>query len=192
MGRLQTHREWLKFTRNGAIVGLVAALLFFWNSPHTAEEISVTIALPLIIFNCTPFVLTGIASVVSMWFPKVSPQKRLSFPDKPPVNIKDLPLKQRLAGYAILGTLIVMLMCFFAGIAIFLATFAYPHFYVPWAVTPARHLAYLLVGVSVFPIVAVMSFLAGLRYSGKFRDSAIFYWISARTTHPLSYWPTAA
>jgi len=135
MDHLETPKEWLNFIRNGAIVALVAALLFFWASPHSAEEISVTIALPLIIFNCIPFVLMGIASAVSKWFPKASPQEPLPFRSRPPVDTKDLPLKHRLVGYATLGILIVMLSSFFAGIAILLASFAYPYFDVSWAVT---------------------------------------------------------
>ena len=190
--RLQTLEEWFKFVRNGAIVGLVAALLFFWNSRHTAEEISVAIALPLIIFNCIPVVLAGIANIFSRHFRKPVQQEPLPFPDKPTVNIKDLPLKHRLLGYAVVGTLVVMLICFLAGIAIFLASIAYPYFGVSRAALPARHLAYLVLAISVLPIVVLASFAAGLYCSGRFRDSAIFRWISSKAARPLDYWPNPA
>ncbi len=188
MDRLQTPKEWLRFVRNGAILTLVVAVVLFWNSPHTAEEISVAIAVPLIIFNCVPFILVAVLREVSALFPK-APQESLPFQ---PLDIKTVSSKQRMRAYALVGSLIFTMVCFFAGLAIFFASFTYAYLYIPWAVIPARHLSYLLLGVSILPFVALVSFLAGMHYSAGFRNSAVLHWIFAKAAHPGTYWPTTA
>ena len=182
--RLQTPSEWLRFARNGVVVALVASIAFFWNSPHPPEEIAVAIAVPLIIFNCIPIFFLGIADIISRLRSK-SNQKSLPFEDQR-TNTTALPGKYRLAAYAIIGIIV----SFFVGIAIFLASFTYTSLDVNWAVQPARYLSFLLLGVSALPIIAASSFLSGIYYQAKFRKSGILSWLSVKVSHPFTYWPT--
>jgi hypothetical protein len=185
--RLQTFREWLKFARNGAILALIISLILFWNSPHTADEISITIAVPLIIFNCIPFLLKGLFATIADLIPP-SPQEPLPF--KPTVDLKALPRKRRISIAIIAGSVVFMIVCFFGGCAIFLASFGYPYFDVAWAVQPARHLSYVLFALTAIPVVAVLAFVAGMAYTGKILDSATALVIYLRTIRPLAHWPT--
>ena len=165
MDHLYTPKEWLKFIRSGAIVALVASLLLFRDSPHTASEISVAIAVPLIIFNCMPLVLMGI--------------------------LKAMPRKTRLVAFGIIGILVIVIIGFFAAVSILLASFAYAALSIPWAITPARHLSYILLAISALPIIAAISFLAGI-YSRRLRDSALLRFVSVKARQPSTYWPTMA
>jgi hypothetical protein len=185
MNRLNSFEEWIKFVRNGAIVALVVAILLFRNSPHDPEEIALTIVIPLVIFNCIPFILVGILDSIRRLRPQI-PQQSLPLSQSPPVQTKAVPLKYRLFAYALIGTIIG----FSAGLAILLGSFAYDSFYVSWAIVPARHLSYALLGISILPIVALLSFVAGNYYQGKLRGSGLFHWVSRTVTHPLNYWPT--
>jgi hypothetical protein len=183
--RVETLEKIIKFARNGCIVAFVVAILLFRNSPHDSEEIALTILIPLVIFNCIPFIVVGIVDSVRRLRPKIS-QEPLHFSQSPPVQTKALPLKDRFIAYA----LVVVILSFFAGIAILLASFTYASFYVSWAITSAQHISYVLLGVSILPVVALLSFVAGSRYQGKLRNSGLFHWVSRRVTHPVSYWPT--
>lgn len=190
INRLQTFREWLIFSRNGLVFALIVGMVLFWNSPHSADQISVTIAVPLIIFNCIPFVLPGLSAGVRLLLPE-SPQKALPL-NTQPVELKTLSPKERISVLITIGTVVAMIVCFFAGGAIFAASFTYRYFGVAWAVTPAQHLAYLLFGVTALPLVAVLSFVAGMAYTGRVRDSATALWIYLKTIRPLTHWPTYA
>lgn len=190
MNHLQTLKEWWRFTRNGAIFGLLVALFFFWGSSHSADEIAVSIAIPLILFNCMPLILTVIARLISAILP---PPRQESLPlDSPPVDIKTLPAKQRVKAYLLVWTVIAMILCFFGSLALLAASYAYPTFDIAWAAHPARILSVVLFAISVVPIVATLSFVAGMSYTGKIRDSAVAIWIYLRTIHPLRHWPTTA
>jgi len=184
MNPLQTFSEWLRFFRNGTIVGLGLAVLLFWNSPHAADEIVVAVTVPLILFNCMPIVVSGILKIISELLPK-SPQESLPLQAQP-MNTEAVPFKYRLILYGIIGIMV----SFCAGVAILLASFTYAFSLVPWAIQPARGLSYLLLGICTFPIIAVASFIAGTYYSAKLRNTAILHWISSRATRPLTYWPT--
>jgi hypothetical protein len=185
--RLTPLEDWIKFVRNGAIVASVVAILFFRHSPHNSEEITVTILIPLTIFNCIPLITVAVVETVGRFRPQV-PQKPLPFPESPPVQTGAVPLKHRLMFYAFIGIIV----SFGAGLAILVGSFTYPSFFVAWAVRPARHLSYVLLGISILPIVAVSSFVAGNYYQGKLRNSGSFHWLSRRVSRPISYWPTAA
>ncbi len=192
MDHLQSPKELFIFVRNGAIVAFVPTVLLFWDSPHTAQEISVAIAVPLIIFNCIPFLFAGLVKgivvIVSIWFPR-NPTPELPFPTSTITSISDLPPKQQMIVRIALRVVLGMVICFFAGIAILLASLAYDSLSIPWAIAPAHYLAYLLLGISVFPIVACFSFLAGAYYAGQFRNRAGAF---ARAVDPLAHWPTTA
>jgi hypothetical protein len=166
------------------------ALILFYNSPHSADEISVAIAVPLIIFNCIPFALRGLSAALSTFLPE-SPQKSLPLKTGP-VDFKALPREKRISVLVIAGIVIFMIICFFVGCAIFVASFTYPYFGVPWAVTPARHLSYIMFETTALPVVAVLSFVAGMAYTGKIFDSALALWIYLKTIRPLTHWPTYA
>src|ERR1700691_180461 len=170
--RLQTPNEWLRFARNGAIVALVASIALFWNSPHPAEEISAAIAVPLIIFNCIPIFIVGIADIISRLRPKPH-QESLPFEDHR-ANTAALPIKYRLAGYII----ITIIVGFFVGAAILLASFTYASLNIEWAVQPARYLSFFLLGASALPIIAAVSFLSGIYYQTRFRKSGVLQWLS--------------
>jgi hypothetical protein len=186
LDRLQTFREWLKFTRNGLIVSFLVGLVLFWNSSHSADEISVAIAIPLIIFNCIPFVLHSLSALLPE-----PPQKPLPLKIEP-VDFKNLPRHRRIRALMSAGIVIFMIICLFGGCAIFIASFTYPYFGVPWAVMPARYLSYVMFGFTALPVVAVLSFIAGMAYTGKVRDSATALWIYLRAIRPLTHWPTYA
>ena len=186
LDRLQTFREWLIFFRNGLIVAFVAVLIFFWNSPHSADEISVAIAVPLIIFNCIPFVLRGLSALLPE-----PPPKALTLKIEP-LDFKRLPRQKRNRALMTTGSVIFMIICFFAGCAIFVASFTYPYFGISWAVLPARYLSYVMFGFTALPVVAVLSFIAGMAYTGKLRDSSTALWIYLRMIRPLTHWPTYA
>lgn len=170
-GRLRSFGELLAFLRNGAIVGAVASILLFWNSPHQAGEIALAIVLPLCIFNCLPFLLRGGFVTLSRLIPR-TPQESLPF--KPSAaETKAIPLQYRLITYALLA----MIGSFIAGLTIWLASFTYSSFDIPWAIYPARHLADALMGISVLPVVAFLSFLMGAYCHGKFRSLP---WVSRK------------
>jgi hypothetical protein len=180
-------KDWIKFVRNGAILAFVVAVLLFRNSPHTSDEIALTIVIPLVIFNCIPFITVAIVETVQQLRPR-APQKPLPFPQSPTVQTEAVPLKYRLILYALIG----MIVSFGAGFAILLASFAYPSFSVAWAARPARYLSYVLLGISILPIVALLSFVAGNYYQGRLRNSGSFHWFSRRVARPINYWPTSA
>jgi hypothetical protein len=182
--RLQTTREWLAFFRNGLIAAFVAAILLFWNSSHSAEQITVAIVVPLIIFNCIPFFLHALAPLLPQ-----PPQRNLPLPAVEP---KALPPNRRRNALLAIGIIVSMIICLFGGAAIFLASFTYDYFGIPWATNPARDLALLLVSLSILPIVAVASFIAGMVWTGKIRDSGLALWIYIKALRPLSHWPTFA
>jgi hypothetical protein len=184
MNHLYSFTDSVKFLRNGAIVAAIASILLFWNSPHQAGEIATAIVVPLVIFNCIPIFLLGILDFVSRLRPNTV-QKPLPLENQR-TNTNALPLKYRMAAYGIVG----MFVGFFAGIAIFLASFTYSSFGIPWAEQPARHLSYLLLGVSALPIVVAISFFAGIYYQAKFRNSGMLQWLSVKARHPFTYWPT--
>ena len=188
--RLQTFSEWLKFTRNGLIFAFVAGLLLFWNSPHSADQISVAIAVPLIVFNCIPFVLLGVFAALSPLLPE-PPQKSLPFTIEA-VDFKNVPRKQRAYSLIARWVVVFMIICFFGGCAVFVASVTYPYFGVPWATAPARQLSSIMFGITALPVVAVLSFVAGMAYTGKLRDSAIALWIYLKTIRPFTHWPTYA
>jgi len=190
MTRLTTLREWLVFTRNGTIVGFVAALLFFWGSPHSADGIAIAIALPLILFNCIPIVLLTIGALISALLPP-PPQNSLQFGPQP-VDIESLPFKQRMKTYFIVWTVLATFLCFFAAVALLVSSFIYPSLGLSWVSAPARKLSLLLFAVSLLPIVGTLSFVAGMNYTGKLRDSAVAMWIYLKTIHPVRHWPTIA
>ncbi len=87
---------------------------------------------------------------------------------------------------------VVMIILLFGGVAIFFASFTYGYLGIPWAAGPARQLSFLLVGVSLLPVLTVASFLAGMVWTGKIRDSALALWIYLEALRPLSHWPTFA
>jgi hypothetical protein len=189
--RIQTFKEWLKFARNGAILALVMGLILFWNSPHTADEISVAIAIPLIIFNCIPFLVRGLAATIADSIPS-SPQEPLPFKTEPTIDLNALPRQRRMQIAIIAGAVVFMIVCLFAGCAIFLASFSYSYFDVAWAVIPARRLAYIMFAITAIPVAGVLGFVAGMAYTGKILDSAIALVIYLRTIRPLAHWPTYA
>jgi hypothetical protein len=187
LDKRQTLSEWLVFFRNGLIVTFVAALVLFWNSPHSADEISVTIAVPLIIFNCIPFVLQAL----SPFLPQ-PPQKDLPLPPVRAVDFRTLPAGKRRNALLVIVAIVSMIICFFGGGAIFAASFTYKYLGVSWAVTPARQLSYLMFALTSLPVVAVISFIAGMVYTGKIRNSALAALIYLKALRPLSHWPTFA
>ncbi|MDO8431387.1 MAG: hypothetical protein Q7S58_03155 [Candidatus Binatus sp.] len=190
MDHLQTFKDWLRFVRNGAIATIVVILLFFWNSPHSAQEIAVVIALPLIIFNAFPILITGLVDIFQRFVPKTQQQ---SFPFTPtPVEKPTFTRKQRIIGWFIIGTLIVMVVSFCAGISILIASSCYHSLNVAWAIIPARYVSYTLIGISILPIVAIVFLYIGLRYSAWFRDNGSFPSASALIKRPINHWPTSA
>lgn len=189
MDHLYTPKDWWKFTRNGVIVVTAVAIPFFWNSPHSADEIAVVIGTPLILFNCAPFLISAFFSVASKFLPK--PTEPLPpVPEQPP--FKTLPLKTQIIVLTVGGIIVGMFICFSAGGAILMASFAYPALNVGWAVLPARHLAFWLLGLSILPIVAVTGFVIGIHYAGRMRNGMTLALISAQTQKTRTYWPTAA
>src|SRR5689334_7521112 len=117
MNRLQSLQEWTKFFRNGLIVAGAAVCLFFWNSTHSADEISVAVALPLIIFNCIPFLIRGVASILqSLQEPS---QRELPLSYESP-DIHEFPKEKRDLALAVAYTVLGTILGFFASIAIFL------------------------------------------------------------------------
>jgi hypothetical protein len=186
LNRRQNVKEWLVFFRNGLTIAFVAAVVLFWDSPHSADEIAVTIAVPLIIFNCIPFFLQSLATLLPQ-----PPQNNLSLAEVQLKDFKTLPGESRRNAPAIVA-IISMIICFFGSGAIFLASFTYSYFGVSWAVTPARHLSYLLFALTSLPVVAVISFVAGMVYSGKIRNSALAALVYLKALQPLSHWPTFA
>jgi len=179
--------DWLKLTRNGAVIAATASVLFFLNSPHDAEAIAVAIATPLVIFNCTPV----LARLLLEWLAtRLSKGPQFS---QPVPAIESFPRHIRIVAYAVLGTALVMMLCFLAGISILLGTFVYPTLGASWAVEPARWLSFTLLLCSGLPILGSVCFLAGIHYSSDLLSSAAFSLISSRALRdPLKYWPTAA
>ena len=182
LDRRQTPKEWLIFFRNGLIVAFVVALLLFWDSPHSADEISVSIAVPLIIFNLVPVILHSL----SPFLPQ-PPQRQL-----PAVDFVTLPPTRRRNALIALTTVVLMMIFFFGGCAIFLGSFTYPYLGVDWAIGPARHIAFWMFAISALPVVAFVSFIAGMIYSGKIRDNVTALWLYLKWIRPLSHWPTHA
>ncbi len=187
--RLLTPSEWLKFVRNGAGFALCVGAILFWRSPHPADQIVVTIAVPLIIFNCIPFVLLGMGAAVSAIAVKLFPEPQQQLPLHPQkIDTLAVPLKYRLLAYTFIGALLV----FFAGIAVLLASCTYNFFAVHWAVRPARLLAYIMLAPSLLAVIFAIGFIVGVYYSSNFRNSGSIYWVSRKATRPSTYWPTAA
>jgi hypothetical protein len=189
MDRLHTPSDWWKFTRNGVVVVSVVAIPFCWLSSHSADEIAVVIGTPLIIFNCVPFLLSALFSITARFLPE--PAEPLPPPPTTqPFNA--LPTRRRIIMLSMTIIIGGMFICFSAGGAILVASFAYSALDVSWAVLPARHLAFWLLAFSALPIVALVSFIIGIYYAGKMRSGVTLALISAQTRHPRTYWPTAA
>lgn len=188
MDRLYTPNDWWKFTRNGVVVVAAVAIPLFWNSPHSADEIAVVVGTPLILFNCAPFLLSAFFSVIAKFLPKSE-----ALPPPPTTQPFDtLPLRRRIIVRSIIGMIIAMFVCFSAGGAVLAASFAYSALGVGWAIVPARHLAFWLLGLSILPIATITGFIIGTYYAGKVRNGVMLALITAQTQKPRSYWPTAA
>jgi hypothetical protein len=184
MGQLQTFNDWLKFVRNGAFVGIGAGVVLFWNSAHSADEITVTIAVPLIIFNCMPVIISGVIALIAVLRPQ--PQQELPLQVQP-TSTRAIPLKYRLLAYGIIAVFIG----FLVALAIFLASLTYKFFEVPWAIHPARELSYILFALSSSGILFIVGFFAGVYTSHRFRTSAFSEWFFHKLSHPLALWPTS-
>lgn len=177
----------MKYFRNGLILAVVAVALLYSNSPHSADEIAVSIAIPLLIFNCTPFLLIGLAAVFRSF--GASPQADLPLPTKSPAFV-NLPPREKIKTFAIVSVVVAMFVAFFASIAIFLGTFLYGYFGIPWAIYPGRELALAIFAITILPFVGVSSFIAGMRYTGRLWNSVIALTIYLKTIGPFDYWPT--
>lgn len=190
LNRRKVFREWLTFIRDGAILAAVVAVVLFWHSSHSADEIAVTIAIPLIIFNCIPVLFVGVSETIKMWLPK-SPQEELPLPVQP-IDPRTLPPRQRLIVYAGLVILVVTIVSFFGSLAILAASFTYGYFSVSWAIAPARLIALVMLLVSIVPVVAILSFVAGIHYTGRLQMSISAVVTLLMDLHPLKYWPSAS
>jgi len=183
MNRLKSiGEEWAKFALRGTLLIASVTLLFFWNSPHSIEDISLAIAIPLIISNCFPALLGWPFSYIRRPEPSVAPAK--------PFN--SLPAKTRIILIAVLAFIGIVILSFIAGLSIWLATFAYRDLGITWAITPARHLSRELLLVSVGPVLVVASFVAGVYCSLRIRRSTLWDSFFYKTTKTLREWPKTA
>ena len=185
MDRPHTSRENFKFFYRGIPVAFAASICLFWNSTHNADEIIVAIATPLLIFNFIPILLNTATALTAQR--KKLPQQSLPFRE-PMSQTRAVPFRYKLVAYGLIG----VVLSFFAGLSILLASVTYSFFEIPWASIPARHLAYILLGASAVPMLVACSFLAGVYYSGKFRNNSNASWLSYKASHPFRYWPTTA
>ena len=186
MNRTRTFSDGLRFTRNAFLIAFAAGVLLFWNSPRPADEITVVIAVPLIIFTCLPILLAALARVLGVFLPEPAQAFGMH------MDIDKLPARQPLSARLALGAIVAVLVCFLGACATLLASFTYPYFEVAWAVIPARQLSYLLFGTTALPLVAVFSFFAGMAYTGRVHDSATAAWIYLKAMHLFRHWPTYA
>ncbi len=182
MDQLKSSAEkWTKFALRGTALIAAVTAVFFWNSSHSVEDISLGIAVPLIISNCLPAFL--------IWPLSYIPQPQEGSVAKP---FSSLPARARII-VIIAGIFLgLVILGFVAGLSILLASYVYQGLGIVWAVAPARHLARSLLLVSAFPLVMSAGFVSGVYCSLRIRQSAIWDSLFSTTTKTLREWPKAA
>lgn len=185
-------RAWLRFALRAIALAAVLSVIFFWNSEHSAQEIAVVVATPLIIFNCLPVLIAGVASTMFA-YARENRQGELPFAS-PPVDIKALGFEMRFLSYVLVGGVAVTSFAFLGSFAVYFASLLYGFLDVSWATTPARHLAYELLLIGVLPTTMLLSFLAGLVLAGrssKFSTNTVLS-LTFDTASRIRDWPRAA